>query len=122
MNQEFLTYLSKHTLIGIKAGKARTTFLEIWMVEVDGRVFARSWSKNERSWFTSLLIEGIGEVKFGDQIISITGRKVDPDDPIQKQIDDAYLKKYDQPHNVEYAIGIAQPSHYDHTMELSDKL
>ena len=43
---DFPHYLKNHTLIGIKGGRERDSFLNIWMVEVDGRYFSRSWNKN----------------------------------------------------------------------------
>lgn len=37
-----LNYVRNNNLIGIKAGKERDRFLEIWMVVVDNRIFAMS--------------------------------------------------------------------------------
>ena len=45
-----IQYINSHNLIGIKAGKERETFLEIWMVTVENRIFARSWGFAEKSW------------------------------------------------------------------------
>lgn len=118
---EFYTYLANHTLIGIKGGMNRKTFLEIWMVEVDKRIFARSWNKSERSWFTAFLNYGEGEIKFGQKIIAVNGRKFDPDDELNKQISQAYLTKYNQPGNRKYAEGISKPEYFNYTMEFISK-
>ncbi|RTZ46692.1 hypothetical protein EJ377_22175 [Chryseobacterium arthrosphaerae] len=48
-------YIQSHNLIGIKAGAERPDFLEIWMVIVRNRIFARSWGLAERSWYTAFL-------------------------------------------------------------------
>ncbi|MGB4843960.1 MAG: hypothetical protein WBP16_05800 [Ferruginibacter sp.] len=40
--QQALNFIQTNNLIGIKAGKERTSFLDIWMVVVDNRIFARS--------------------------------------------------------------------------------
>lgn len=110
-------YLVKHTLIGIKGGLEREKFTEIWMVEVNGRFFSRSWSKSERSWFTEFLKTGVGQIKAGETTLNVQGLKVDKNDLINQEIDKAYLEKYHQPGNVKYAIGISQPEYADYTME-----
>src|SRR5689334_15523616 len=92
----FYQHLTAHTLTGIKAGKDRTTFLEIWMVNVEGRIFARSWGKSERSWFTTMLAEKTGEIKYGDKIIKITGTHCQ-DPLLNRKIDEAYRQRYTSP-------------------------
>lgn len=114
---EFYTFLEKNTLIEIKGGRDRTTFLPIWMVEVDNRIFARSWNRSKKSWFTEFQISGVGQIKYGEQVLNVRGRKVEEDDPINSRIGEAYLEKYNQPQNLEYAEGISQREYFDYTME-----
>lgn len=114
---DLYTYMKEHTLMEVKGGTTRPTFLKIWMVEVDGRVFARSWNKSERSWFTEFQRTGVGEIKYGDTILKVKGKKLAAEDPVNPRISEAYLKKYDQPQNVPYAEGISQPEYFDYTME-----
>ncbi len=116
-SKDFYTYLANNTLIEIKGGLTRPTFLKIWMVEVDNRIFARSWNKSENSWFTEFQKSGIGEIKFGDKVIRVTGEKIDADNPINKKISQAYIKKYNQPENLKYARGISKPEYFNYTME-----
>lgn len=113
----FHHYLKDHTLIGIKGGKSRNTFLNIWMVEVDNRIFARSWNKSPKSWFSEFSTSGCGQIKFGHQIIDVKGVKLDKNDPLNLLIDKEYLKKYNQKENLKYAEGISQPEYADYTME-----
>jgi hypothetical protein len=114
---EFYEYLKHNSLTGIKAGKDRNSFLDIWMVQVDGRIFARSWGKSERSWFTTLLQEpATGQIKFGDRIINVSGVPC-KDAALNKLIDKAYLERYTTPENIPYAQGISQPEYADYTME-----
>ncbi len=43
------------------------------MVEVDNRIFARSWNKSHKSWFTEFLTSGCGQIKYGQNIINVRG-------------------------------------------------
>lgn len=114
---EFYQFLNENTLVEVKGGLTRPTFLPIWMVNVNNRIFARSWNKSEKSWFTEFQKSGVGEIKFGENYLVVNGEKLAKDDLLQTQIDQAYLKKYTQPGNEEYAKGIAQPEYHDYTME-----
>ncbi|MBJ6118072.1 DUF2255 family protein [Pontibacter sp. BT310] len=113
---DFYQHLDNHTLTGIKAGKDRTTFLNIWMVNVDGRIFARSWGKSNRSWFTTLLDEKTGQIKYGDKVLNIRAKPC-KDALMNTKIDHAYRTRYTTPENLSYAIGITQPEYADYTME-----
>ncbi|HSJ12563.1 MAG TPA: DUF2255 family protein [Gillisia sp.] len=115
--KELYDYLNTHTRIEIKGGLDRPTFLPIWMVNVNGRLFSRSWNKSEKSWFTEFLRTGRGQIKYGDKIVNVSGHKIDREDPVNQKIDAAYLQKYTQPENLPYAQGITQPEYADYTME-----
>lgn len=114
---DLYTYLRTNTLIGIKAGEDRKTFTSIWMVAVGERIFARSWNKSARSWFTTLLATGVGQIKYGDTVIDVTAQKLEPQPELTGAINDRYLKKYHQPNNVKYAVGIIQPDYEKYTVE-----
>jgi hypothetical protein len=103
--------------VGIKGGRERDSFLNIWMVEVDQRFFARSWNKSERSWFTEFLTSGIGQLKYGEKILDVCGRQLSANDSLQEKINLAYLKRYDQQENMFYVKGITQPEYSNYTME-----
>ena len=91
--------------------------MEIWVVNVNKRVFARSWNKSARSWFTSFLETGVGQLKYGEKVIDVKGKKLASVEPIQQEINKAYLKRYNQKENVFYSEGITQPEYLDYTME-----
>lgn len=114
---ELIQYLNENTLIEIKAGIDREKFTKIWMVNVEDRIFSRSWNKSEKSWCTESKKQGVGQIKFGNNIVHVKARKVDKNDEINQEINKAYLKKYIQPENIEYAIGITQAEYGDYTME-----
>lgn len=115
--EDFYSHLKTHNYTEIKGGTERNTFLEIWMVSVNNRVFARSWNKSSRSWFTAFLDTGVGQLKYGEKVIIVKGKKLDASAPIQEGINQAYLKRYNQKENIFYSEGITQPEYLDYTME-----
>ncbi|ALD21337.1 DUF2255 family protein [Hymenobacter sp. DG25A] len=112
-----LSYISQHNLIGIRAGQDRPTFLSIWMVVVDDRIFARSWGLAEKSWFNTFMENPAGAIRCGEVVIPV--RAVVPSDlaRLNERISQAYLAKYDAGANSPYAQGIIQPQHVARTLE-----
>lgn len=118
MNKEkALEYIKTHNLIGIKAGLQRPNFLDIWMVVVDDRIFARSWGFAERSWYNSFLEDSTGEIKCGDSVFAIKGIIPIDRDNLTQKINTAYLTKYNTGKNIEYSQGIVEQKHAEKTME-----
>ncbi len=115
--EEFYKHLEKYNYTEIKGGINRKTFLEIWVVSVENRIFARSWNKSERSWFTAFLETGVGQFKYGDQIIEVSGKKVEQEAEIHLKINEAYKKRYTEEENRYYVSGISQEEYFDYTME-----
>ncbi|SEH48302.1 DUF2255 family protein [Epilithonimonas hominis] len=119
-----IQYINSHNLIGIKAGKERETFLEIWMVTVENRIFARSWGFAEKSWYNTFLKDNLGEIKCGETIYKIEARIPEDLSELEEEINQAYLDKYDSGENSFYAKGIIEEKHVAKTMEfviLNDK-
>ncbi len=115
---DILTAIEARSLIGIKAGQERPDFLDIWMVVVDGRLFARSWGLKARSWYNTFLEDPQGAIRVGDAVYAVSAHPIAADDTIQDAINAAYLRKYDHGDNSFYAQGIIQPQHVAQTMEL----
>ncbi|HQV01195.1 MAG: DUF2255 family protein [Bacteroidia bacterium] len=115
--EALLKYINTHSLIGIKAGNDRTAFLEIWMVVVDNRMFARSWGMAEKSWYNSFLQDPLGQIKCGETIYSIKANIPADNYILKDKINEAYLNKYNSAHNAKYAKGITQEPHISKTME-----
>ncbi|PHR11482.1 MAG: hypothetical protein COA40_11040 [Aequorivita sp.] len=115
--EDFYSHLKNHNYTEIKGGIERNSFLEIWVVSVNKRVFARSWNKSARSWFTAFIDTGVGQLKYGDKVLNVKGTKLEPTSEIQKEINQAYLKRYNQKENIYYSEGITQPEYLEYTME-----
>jgi hypothetical protein len=116
-SEEFLQFLDENTLVEIKSGNHRTKFTEIWMIRIGKRVFARSWNKNVKGWMNDFLINKSGQIKYGEKVIDVTVKKIDKTDKINEDISKAYLNKYTQEYNLEYAKGISQIEYFDFTLE-----
>lgn len=112
-----IAYINNNSKAGIKAGAERKDFLDIWMVVVDDRIFARSWGFAERSWYNTFLQNPKGAIKCGDMIFSIEAFIPKDNKVITEKINNAYLAKYNSPHNIEYAKGIIEEKHVKKTME-----
>ncbi|MDR4954229.1 DUF2255 family protein [Chryseobacterium sp. ES2] len=118
MNKEkALDYIQNHTIIGIKAGHQRPEFLEIWMVVVQNRIFARSWGLAERSWYNIFLENSAGEIQCGETIYHVKALVPEDINDLTEEINQAYLTKYNSDHNIPYSQGIIQEKHVAKTME-----
>ena len=117
-SKTFLKCINEKQINNVRAGKDREKFTGIWMVEVDGRVFGRSYYGAERSWYTALLNGGNGDIKCGDEIIPVKGLKPSDINTINKAVNKAYEKKYlVKAHNKIWVDGPAEPERVARTME-----
>jgi hypothetical protein len=91
--------------LGVRAGsRSRHRFVAVWVVVVDGRAFARSWTSKPDGWYRTFLDDSIGEIQVGDRIIrvrAIPRRGV----RLWKAIEAAYAQKYPTPGSRMYVLG-----------------
>jgi len=114
----FLNCINDTQITSVRAGKDREKFTGIWMVVVDGRIFARSYNLSDRSWYTALLNDESGELKCGKEIIPIKGLKPPDINNITEAINKAYEKKYlVKASNKKWVDGLAEPERVARTME-----
>ncbi len=113
----FAAIVHQQGLTSVRAGAADRAFLEIWVVAVQGRLFARSWGLSERSWYTAFLGGARGTLRCDGTELEVLGI-VPPDlEAISESVSAEYLRKYDRGENSEYAHGIIRPEHVARTME-----
>lgn len=114
----FLNCINETQITSVRAGKDRTKFTGIWMVEAKGRIFARSYSLSERSWYTTLLNGDIGDIKCEKEIIPIKGVRPADLNNITPLINNAYEKKYlVKAYNKKWIDGLCKPGSVARTME-----
>jgi hypothetical protein len=104
-------------ILGIRAGTKPHRVIGIWVVVVEGRVFVRSYSLKERSWYRTFLEEPRG-------IIEVNGKqlKVRPvftrSERLKTLVESAYAKKYNTPGSLQFVKGFKQKKRRDTTTEL----
>ncbi len=114
--QELSKLINSSKVHQIRAGE-KHRFVDISIVETDGRFFVRQYKFAKRSWYDAFLENPEGAIKCGDQIIPIQG--VAPNDlsQITPRVTKAFWKKY---HFI-YAImklGFDTKKHEASTLEL----
>ena len=104
-------------ILGIRAGNKPHRIIGIWVVVAEGRVFVRSYSLKERSWYRTFLEEPRG-------IIEVNGKqiKVRPvftrSERLKKLVDRAYAEKYNTPGSLHFVKGFREKKRRDTTTEL----
>ena len=104
-------------ILGIRAGTKPHRVIGIWAVVVEGRVFVRSYSLKERSWYRTFRQEPLG-------IIEVDGRriKVRPvftrSERLKKLVDRAYAEKFPTPGARVFVEGFKEKKRRDTTTEL----
>jgi hypothetical protein len=117
-SKAFLKCINETQITSVRAGKNRTKFTGIWMVEVDGRIFGRSYYGADRSWYATFIQGDDGDIKCGKEIISVKGVKPTDLRSVTEPINKAYKKKYlVKSHNKKWVDGLCEPERVERTME-----
>jgi hypothetical protein len=104
-------------ILGIRAGAKPHRIIGIWAVVVKGRVFVRSYSLKERSWWRTFQDEPRG-------VIEVNGKqiKVRPvftrSERLKKLVDRAYAEKFPTPGSRVFVEGFKEKKRRDTTTEL----
>ena len=100
---------------GVRAGDEHR-FLGVWIVEVGGRLFARSWTLKRRGWRAAFRGDPRGAVQIGSRTIKIRARAV-RGEGLQDAITAAYFIKYNTPSSLHYCRGFARGRRRASTVE-----
>ena len=100
--RDILAAIHDGKIIGIRAGTKPHRFIGIWAVVVEGRVFVRSWSLKERSWYRTFLEEPRGAITVGDREIQVRAIQT-RSERLKEAVDRAYVEKYHTPGSIKYA-------------------
>ncbi|MBI5934248.1 MAG: DUF2255 family protein [Chloroflexi bacterium] len=118
--EEILTRIHADKIVGIRAGSDGThRVIGIWMVVVDGRVFARSWSMKPRSWWRTFLEDPNGEIFVARRKRGIKVRaKLVKGEKLKEAVTAAYREKYNTRGSVGYVEDMARSPARETTTEL----
>ena len=104
-------------ILGIRTGTKPHRIIGIWAVVVEGRVFVRSYSLKERSWYRTFREDPRG-------VIEVNGKqfKVRPvftrSERLKKLVDKAYAEKFPTPGSRVFVEGFKEKKRRDTTTEL----
>ena len=103
--------------MGVRAGaRSDHRFIGIWAVVVDGRVFARSWTRKPDGWYRKFLADPLGAIQVGNRTIRI--RAVRPRGArINAAVERAYAEKYSTPASRKYVRGFRTARRRETTTE-----
>ena len=100
--RDILAAIHDGKIIGIRAGTKPHRFIGIWAVVVEGRVFVRSWSLKERSWYRTFIEEPRGAITVGGREIQVRAIQT-RSERLKEAVDRAYVEKYHTPGSIKYA-------------------
>ena len=109
--------IDKSKILGVRAGlRSSHRFTGIWIVVVDGRVFARSWTRRPGGWFAAFLEDPLGVIEIGARRIRIRAVPA-RGERIRDAVERAYAEKYSTPASRKYVRGFRTPRRRETTIE-----
>ena len=104
-------------ILGVRAGKRSDhRFIGIWVVVLDGRVFARSWSRKAGGWYRTFLEDPLGAIQVGAQEVPVRAVRV-RGQALRFAVEAAYARKYATPGAVKFVRGFRTPARREATIE-----
>ena len=105
----------KAKILGIRAGTEHR-YTGVWVVVVDGRVFARSWNDKPTGWFQAFRKQASGMVQVGDLEIPVRGKLV-RSARLRDAVTVAFGEKYPTKGSQKWVAGFAEPERVANTIE-----
>jgi hypothetical protein len=119
--KDALAAIREGRILGIRAGTKPHRVIGIWAVVVENRVFVRSWSLKERSWYRTFLEEPVGVIVFDGREIPVLA-VFTRSERLKTAVDKAYREKFNTPGSRHYVRGLAQKKRRDTTTELTPRM
>lgn len=102
-------------IIGVRAGTEHR-YTGVWVVVVDNRVFARSWSDKATGWFRAFKDQPTGTVQVDKIEVPVRGNLV-RSGRIRDAVTQAFGEKYNTKASQKWVDGFAEPERAANTME-----
>ena len=104
-------------ILGVRAGaRSEHRFIGIWVVVVNGRVFARSYTLEKDGWYRTFLEDPRGTIQVGEREVRVRAVPV-RSERLRDAVDAAYAEKYPTPGSVKYVRGFRTPRRRAATVE-----
>ena len=105
----------KAKILGVRAGTEHR-YTGVWLVVVDGRIFARSWSDKPTGWFRAFRKQPSGTIQIADLEISVRGKPV-RSARLRDAVTAAFAEKYNTKASRKWVEGFAEPARALTTIE-----
>jgi len=102
-------------IMGVRAGTEHR-YTGVWLVVVEGRVFARSWNDKPTGWFQAFRKEANGTVQVGELELPVRG-KVVRSARLRDAVTGAFGEKYPTKGSRKWVEGFAEPERVVNTIE-----
>jgi hypothetical protein len=102
-------------IMGVRAGTEHK-YTGVWVVVVEGRVFARSWSDKPTGWFRAFKKQPVGSIQIGEREISVRGKHV-RSARILNAVTAAFAEKYNTKSSQKWVVSFAEPERLATTLE-----
>jgi hypothetical protein len=109
--------LDKSKILGVRAGlRSPHRFTGIWVVVVEARAYARSWTRKPDGWCATFLEDPLGVIELGNRRIRVRAVRA-RGTRIRDAVERAYAQKYSTPASLKYVRGFRTPRRRDTTVE-----
>ena len=102
-------------IMGVRAGTEHR-YTGVWVVVIDDRVFARSWSDKPTGWFQAFRKQPNGMVQAGELEVPVRGKLV-RSARIRDAVTVAFGEKYPTKGSRKWVEGFAEPERVANTIE-----
>jgi len=109
--------IDERKILGVRAGaRSDHRFIGIWAVVVNGRVFARSWTRKPDGWYRTFLDDPVGAIEIGGRSIRIRAVRI-RSARVRDAVERAYAKKYPTPGSRKFVRGFKTERRRETTIE-----
>jgi len=115
--KEVLAAIRDGKILGIRAGLKPHRIIGIWAVVVENRVFVRSWSLKQRSWYRTFLEDPVGVIEVDDRKIPVLA-VFTRSERLKAAVDRAYAEKFNTKGSLHFVEGFREKTRRDTTTEL----
>jgi len=105
----------KAKIMGVRAGTEHR-YTGVWVVVVDDRIFARSWSDKPTGWFRAFKKEPTGSIQLGDREIPVRAKPV-RSTRLRDAVTVAFAEKYNTKGSRKWVEGFEEPERVLTTLE-----